>query len=67
MKKILLTGFKGYNNSTQNLLSRMNNSTFYFSNNFNKIKKEINDIQINQYDYIICFGQKPLIKKYTLN
>lgn len=65
--KILLTGFK--NSSAEILLSQITSSrceTFLFSNDYTAIIHEIDKIFLNKYDSIIMLGQKPLIKKCSI-
>lgn len=69
--KILLTGYKNtrYDQSTSKiLLDKIEDKydKYLFSNDFDKIKREIESLHIENYDYIIMFGQKPIIKKPTM-
>jgi len=64
-KRILITGFKGGDNSSKVLLDKINHKhKLYLENDFrvseDQIKKETDE---NEYDEIIMFGQKPLVKK----
>lgn len=61
--KVLLTGFKGKNNSSSLLLNKIRaNETdkLELTNSFVTSEKELkNKISKNKYKYIISFGQKP--------
>lgn len=65
MNNILITGFKGFNNSSRILLDNINNKfdKLYLENDFNiSVNQMINQLNNNSYDLIIAFGQKPNIK-----
>lgn len=67
IKKVLLAGFEGSNNSAKILLDRLSSKTniekLYLKNDFDKCAFHItNQIQKNTYEFIIAFGQKPVIK-----
>ena len=60
--RILFTAFNGKNNSSKILLDKINsNNKLYLKNSFitsvNQLEKEL---QKNEYDLIISFGQAPL-------
>lgn len=66
--KVLLTGYKNgsrYDRSTSKMLIEkiINYDTFLFSNDFNKIIEEVKSVASKNYDYILMFGHKPIIKK----
>lgn len=65
--KMLLAGFKGDNNSASVLLGKMypehTVKKLYLENDFSICKGQIEQsLRIENYDYIIAFGQKPVIK-----
>ena len=65
--KILFTGFK--NSSAETLLSQISNTccdTFLFTNDYTTIIYETDKIFQQNYDYIVMLGQKPLIKKLSI-
>lgn len=70
--KVLLTGYKGEINdlsTTEVLLNKINNKfdKFLFTNNFDAIKEEINEIlKKNDYHYIIMFGWKPMTNRLNV-
>ena len=65
--RMLLTGFK--NSSSKDLLDRIstNYDKFLFTNDYTKIYDEIDKLfMTKKYDYVIMFGQKPLIKRLSI-
>ena len=71
--KILLTGFKkafeGDTNSSKDLLDQISShyDKFLFTNDYSTIIEEIDKLfSTKQYDYVIMFGQKPLIKRLSI-
>ncbi len=70
--KILLTGFKSIKNglnSSETLINSIlgNYDKFLFTNDYSTIIYEIDELlKDNKYDYIIMFGQKPLIKNLRI-
>lgn len=67
--KVLLTGYKsskvGNISTSLEVLEKINGDfeKFLFTNDFNIIDKEIDEIFKNNYEFIIMLGWKPLIKK----
>ena len=53
--KTLFTAFKGKNNTSYKLVSRVNNNSFYLTNSFMGLEKDISSINGN-YDTIYMFG-----------
>lgn len=72
MGKVLYTGFKSENafekESPEKLIEQIKKKdTFLFSNDYTLIIHEIDKImEEEKYDYILMFGQKPLIKKLSI-
>jgi len=69
--KVLLTGYqggKGDLSTTETLLDKVSIKCdkFLFTNDFDKIKEEVSMLIQRDYDYIIMFGQKPLIKSLSV-
>lgn len=63
MKSILIAGFKGNNNSAKHLLDKIDfKNKLYLENDFEISVKQLENELTNKYDYIIVFGQKPIIK-----
>ena len=55
MLRVLYTGFKGKNNSSYQLLSRIWGQKLLLTNSFDGLKKEIMNIT-DQYDLVVMFG-----------
>lgn len=68
--RILLTGFKDVSkNSSAMLLNRISDkySKFLFTNDYTTIIDEIDSLfETKKYDYVIMFGQKPLMKSLAI-
>lgn len=65
--RILFTGFK--NTSSATLLGMLSSaySRFLFTNDYSTINDEIGKLFLKEeYDYVIMFGQKPLIKQLSI-
>lgn len=65
--KILYTGFKkahekGISASEILLNETANKNTFLFTNDFDCIKEEVDELLKEEWDKIVMFGQKPAIK-----
>ena len=54
-KKTLFTAFKGNNNTSYQLVSRINKNSFYLTNSFMGLEKDILSIEGN-YDTVYMFG-----------
>ena len=66
---ILLTAFQGEENISKILVDQISNAydKFIFSNDYTRISNEIcNVLSKKTYDFIICFGQKPIIKRLSI-
>lgn len=66
--KIIFTGYKKFsarnNCSTLQLLSKLQGkNVFLFTNDYASIKKEVSELLESDWDRIIMFGQKPVVKK----
>jgi len=70
MSRILLAGFEGNNNSAKVLLDKLSAKEhidkLYLKNNFDMCASQITKYIQKNYDLIIAFGQKPLIKSIYL-
>lgn len=69
--KVLYTGFKKANehdvSCSLQLIERLDGKNhFLFTNDFDVIQKEVSMILDNYWDTIIMFGQKPLLKKLSI-
>lgn len=70
--RILFTGFKNPSRNIENssaiLLEMISNvySKFLFTNDYSTIKSEIKRVFKKEYDYVIMFGQKPLLKQLSI-
>jgi pyrrolidone-carboxylate peptidase len=67
-KETLFCGFKGNDNTSKLLLDSLKtNNKLYLENNFNiSVKQLLNKIGQSNYDCIIMFGQKPVLKSICL-
>lgn len=69
-KKILIAGFEGDDNSAQILLDDIRKictkDSLYLKNDFEISSKQIEEKLLNNYDYILIFGQKPDTKMLYL-
>ena len=54
-QKILLTGFKGKNNSSGNLVQTISQNYKQLTNSFDGVKKDIEEIS-DDFDFVIMFG-----------
>ena len=71
MNKILFAGFEGNDNSAKVLLDKFSSSEcvqkLYLKNDFSVCASQITEhIQKEDYDFIITFGQKPVVKSVYL-
>lgn len=68
--KILIAGFEGEYNSSKVLLDylKQENSidTLYLKNDFEISSKQIEEKMLNDYDYVLIFGEKPNTKNIYL-
>ena len=55
MNRILLTGFKGINNSSRMLVEKLSSENILLTNSFAGIKRDIDSIS-EDYDCVIMFG-----------
>ena len=64
MKRILVAGFEGEDNSSKVLLDKMNcKYKLYLENDFDNSEKQLEKkLREKAYDEIIIFGSKPLVK-----
>lgn len=69
-KKILIAGFEGDDNSAKILLDDIRKictkDSLYLKNDFEISSKQIEEKLLNNYDYILIFGQKPDTKMLYL-
>lgn len=61
MLRVLYTGFKGKNNSSCQLLSKISGQKLFLTNSFDGLKKDIMSIT-DQYDVVIMFGLDTSLK-----
>ena len=69
--KVLLTGYHSDSNdlsTTEVMLNKINNhyEKFMFASNFDCIKEQVKEILKKEYDYILMFGWKPVVKKLSI-
>lgn len=68
--KILIAGFEGENNSAKILLDNVkvkyNGDILYLQNDFEISSKQIEEKLLQNYDYVLIFGQKLFIWKIVL-
>ncbi len=68
--KILIAGFEGEDNSAKILLDNMkeecNQDTLYLENDFEVSSNQIEEKLLQNYDYVLIFGQKPNTKSIYL-
>ncbi len=68
--KILIAGFKENDNSAKILLDNikegLNQDTLYLENDFEISRNQIEEKMLQDYDYILIFGQKPNTKNIYL-
>ena len=68
--KILIAGFEGEDNSAKILLDNMkeecNEDTLYLENDFEVSSNQIEEKLLQNYDYVLIFGQKPNTKSIYL-
>ena len=61
--KILVAGFKENDNSAKILLDNIkeknNQDILYLENNFEVSSNQIEEKMLQNYDYVLIFGQKP--------
>ena len=62
--KILLTGFKGKNNSSGTLVQSISENFYLFTNSFNGVKKDIEEIT-GDFDFLIMFGCDKKLKAFV--
>lgn len=69
-KRILVTGFKGEENSSRVFLEQLSKEyiePFLFSNDYTLIYDEIDGLfPDKKYDYVFMFGQKPVLGQLSL-
>lgn len=68
--KILIVGFEGNSNSAKILLDKIkekcSQDILYLENDFEVSRKQIEEKMLQNYDYILIFGQKPNTKSIYL-
>ena len=55
LMRVLYTGFKGKNNSSYQLLSKISGERIFLTNSFDGLKKDIMNVT-DQYDLVVMFG-----------
>lgn len=63
MKKVLYIEFKEKNNSSFILVDRINKNRYYLTNSFNGLKKDIDNLTINDSEVIMFGLDKTLFNK----
>jgi len=63
-RKVLLTGFKGKNNSSGILVQAISQNYRLLTNSFNGVKKDINQID-SDFDFLIMFGCDKNLKDFV--
>lgn len=68
--KILIAGFEGKDNSAKILLDNIkeecNQDILYLENDFERSSNQIEEKMLQNYDYVLIFGQKPNTKNIYL-
>ena len=59
--RILYTGFKGKNNSSYQLLSKVSGEKIFLTNSFEGLRNDIANI-VDQYDLVVMFGLDTSLK-----
>ncbi|MDD6036894.1 MAG: hypothetical protein PUC30_12040 [Lachnospiraceae bacterium] len=59
--KVLYTGFKGKNNSSYQLLSKISGQKLFLTNSYDGLKKDIMNVT-DQYDLVVMFGVDTSLK-----
>lgn len=59
--KVLYTGFKGKNNSSCQLVSRISGQRLFLTNSFDGLKRDIMNVT-DQYDLVVMFGLDTSLK-----
>jgi len=62
MMRVLYTGFKGKNNSSYQLLSRLSGEKLFLTNSFVGLEKDIMNVK-DSYDLVIMFGLDTSLKE----
>ena len=57
LMRVLYTGFKGKNNSSYQLLSKISGERIFLTNSFDGLKKDIMNVT-DQYDLVVMFGDQ---------
>ncbi len=60
---ILFTCFKGYNNSSNVVVKKINQNKLILENSYTLIDKQIQEIDLQNYDYIIMLGLRNNLRK----
>lgn len=65
--KVLFTGFKGYNNSSnvvvKKITDKIGTDILLFNNSYEKIDKQLTKINIEDYDFILMLGLRNNLRK----
>lgn len=61
LMRVLYTGFKGKNNSSYQLLSKISGERIFLTNSFDGLKKDIMNVT-DQYDLVVMFGLDTSLK-----
>lgn len=61
MPRVLYTGFKGKNNSSYQLVSKISGQKMFLTNSFDGLKKDIMNVT-DQYDLVVMFGLDTSLK-----
>ena len=61
LMRVLYTGFKGKNNSSYQLLSKISGERIFLTNSFDGLKKDIMNVT-DQYDLVVMFGLDTILK-----
>lgn len=61
--KILFTGFNGFNNTSKVIIDKTNNDKLIFNNSYKEIDKQLDNINVEDYELIIMLGLRSNLKK----
>ena len=61
--KVLFTGFNGFNNTSKEIIDRINDDKILFNNSYKEIDEHLDYVNIEEYDLIIMLGLRNNLKK----
>ena len=61
--KILFTGFNGFNNTSKEIIDKINNDKLLLNNSYKEIDNQLVNSNVEEYDLIIMLGLRSNLKK----